>query len=197
MSNKTRIDKLIQHYRDPINYPITPELEEYQERLDYCRDLLKRHDVGTTWRMLKKKFEYSRASAYNDISDTKKFFSRDFDTSDRPFETVMAIERLQKLYDMAFNAAKTAKDFYHCSRILEQINTLKGLFTPEQEFDPRLLRPSVIQLVIPTGGRPRVIDVQKQEDFSLETIDLIEGIHFSVDEMKKEIEKNSDGSADN
>jgi len=175
---------------------MTPELDEYQERLDYCRDLLKRHDIGTTWRMMKRKFEYSRASAYNDIRDTKQFFSRDFDVSDRAFETVMAIERLQKLYDMAFNAAKTAKDFYHCSRIQEQINTLKGLFTPEQEFDPRLLRPSVIQLVLPTGGRHRLIDVQKVEDFNPATIDLIEGIQFSVDDMKKELEKNKDESAD-
>lgn len=168
---------------------MTDELEEFMDRLDYCRDLLKRHDMNTAWKMLVRKYGYSRASAYNDMKDCKRFFSRYFDFEDRPFETAMAIEKLSKLYDLAFNAAKTAKDFHHCSKILEQVNTLKGLFAPDTDIDPRMLRPSLIQLVVPTNGRPRTIDVQKDSAITNEVIDLVEGIHFSVDEMKKQIEK--------
>ena len=196
MSNKTRIDRLLRHYKDPESYELTDDLEEYQERLDYCRDLLKRYDHSIVWRMMVKKFHYSRSSAYADIADTRQFFSNDFDKSERGFETVMAIERLQKLYDSAFATSKTPKDYYYCARIQQQINELKGLFAPEAEFDPRLIKPSVIQLVLPTGGRPKVIDVQNKDSFSQETIDLVEGMSYSIEDMKKQIEKQGDGSED-
>lgn len=187
----SNVDKLIRHYQYPNDYPLTQELEAFQDRLDYTRTVLKRYDRDMVWRMLVKKFNCSRSMAYIYIRECKEFFATDFSEKDLPFERVVTIEKLEKIYRLALEAATNSRDFAHCAKIQMQIADLKGLLKESDGFDPALLKPTVINILVPTGGkgRPRSYDVSTlKEDESNEVINLIEGIHYSVDDMKKSLE---------
>lgn len=193
MSNKTLIDRLIECYASPEKNPMSEDLELYEQRLDYCRDCLKRYSVNMTAKMMLRKWgkdleSYSRSTAYNDIRDTKAFFSLEFDKSDRAFETAMTIERLTRYREAAESKAVTPKDWQSVAEIEDKINKLKGLYQPDKSGDPKEPGLTIVHVTVPTLGRPKQLDPLK-DHVDQKTIDLIEGQEFTVVDMKKELLK--------
>lgn len=190
MNNSTLIDRLIEHYSSPDKFPLTPQLEIYEKRLDFCRDCLKRHSVNLTMQLLLRKFKtaekgYSRATAYNDIRDTRHFFSLEFNKADKAFEIAMSIERLTRYREEAEATAKTPKDWQAVADIEDQINKLKGLHQPEKAQDEPPVQ-TIVQVLLPTRGRTKMLDPIK-DTVSQDVIDLVENDEYSVEDMKKQI----------
>lgn len=186
MSNVSRIEKIIEHFKSPESYPLTDELQNYIDQLDYCRDLLKRFSNKQVWKAITLHFDCSRATAYNIISDTRHFFSIfPNEDTDKDFWKKINIERLEQLYNLALAAAETPKDYKYCSDILKRIEDLRGLDKAD-DFDPAKLPPAVIQLILPSGQPVNLHDMSKKD--VPEVIDLVENINYSVENMAKEIE---------
>jgi hypothetical protein len=191
MSNTSRLEKIIDHFKNPDANPLTEDLQQYIDQLDYCRDLLKRFGSKEVWKALALHFEVSRATAYNIITDTRRFFSLyPNEDSDKDFWRRINIERLEKLYSLALAAAESSKDYKYCSDILKRIEDLRGLDKAE-DFDPAKLPPAVIQLVLPSGQSVNLHDMQKKDVPAV--IDLVEDIGYSVEDMAKELEELNKG----
>lgn len=194
MSRKTLFEQLLDYYNEGAPEPMPEDLVKYQEQLDYARDLLKRHERWKAWRMLNKKFGLKRSAAYNLMRDCQEFFTLQDDKTNNDFERILAIERLTALRNQTIKAANETSGLYaaNCFKIAAQIERqiaeLKGLYDKGKDIDPNTLIPGAILMVLPTGGRPKQLNLDADTPEQT-TIDYIEGLNFSIDNMEREINK--------
>lgn len=185
--NISRLDKIIEHFKSPEANPLTDDLKEYIDQLDYCRDLLKRFSSKEIWRELVRRYSCSRATAYNIITDTRRFFSKYPNEDDsNEFWKLISIERLEKLYSLALSAAETSRDYKYCADIQKQIDELRGVGKTET-FDPASLPPAVVQFLLPGGKTVNVHEMERND--VPKVIELVEGVGFTVEQMAEELKQ--------
>lgn len=191
----TRYEKLIRHFSKPNDFPLTPQLEEYIDRLQLVRDLLYAHPMTLAKKILIKQMRqvnpnYSYQQAHNDVQETIRFFALDsIEQRKTEFWLTLSIQHHEDLLKTAKLMAKTTKDFAHCSEIQHRIDKLRGLHEKQNSgIDYSKLEPSV--LVIQVGGKNiKPEDLPKELGDKL--MNMIEDVEFSVEDMQAELEKNA------
>jgi hypothetical protein len=182
--NKRLLDKLLEHYRSGSDDPMTEEMQEYEQRLDYARDLLKANRTWDVRKKLIRRFGYSKNTAAQDVRDCMELFAYEFNGLNKEFEKAASIERLTRYRTYAERIAKTPKDYESVAKIELQIADMMGLRDKSEKEAPMI--PGSIVIQIPTRGRTRIFDLDADKP-DIQTIDLIENVHYSVEDMEKQL----------
>jgi len=185
----TRYEKMVRHFANPNEYPLTPQLEDYIDTLQYVRDLLYAHPMALARKILMKAKRngdpgYTWYQAQEAISETMRFFSLDnVEQRKTEFWLTLSIQHHEDLLKMAKLSAKTAKDFAACSEIQNRIDKLRGLHekqTDGLDFTKMGPRVTIVQI-----GDKRLKADELPLKLGAKLLEMVEDVEFTEEEMEQ------------
>jgi hypothetical protein len=155
----TNQDKIAKHYRNPALYPLTDKEKEQLERWIKVDQLIRagRPSQTIVGILMNKEFGFgvSRATAYNDIADTKMFFGTFYRIDKDYWRDVIKDWTVDEIFKAKrMNDSKAVA--MHTRNLIDMMGLNKDA---SAEFDPEMYQGNTYQLTISIGDQNFTMDM--------------------------------------